>query len=115
MASGGFDGTIDLWEASNGRRKASFGIEGQIITNVYALAFSPNGKWLAAGIGSYNRGDMWGELRLLDAASGKRITTLLERHPIPVRSVAFSRDCRLLAACSDDDLRVWRLRTDDKK
>ncbi|QEU96814.1 hypothetical protein CP970_43000 [Streptomyces kanamyceticus] len=46
LASGGQDGTVRVWSRVTGKKVSSF--KGP--TSVEALAFSPDGKWLAAGL-----------------------------------------------------------------
>ncbi|MDH6123064.1 tRNA A-37 threonylcarbamoyl transferase component Bud32/uncharacterized protein with WD repeat [Kitasatospora sp. GAS204A] len=64
--------------------------------NVYAVAFSPDGKTLAAG------GD--GSLRLWDVGAKSSIATL---GGDTVKSVAFSPDGKTLASSLDNGVRLW--------
>src|SRR5262249_43717848 len=71
----------------------------------YAVAFSPDGKYIAVGgtDGTRTRG----VLRLLDAATGRKVRTL-NGHWGTVQAVAFSPDGRLLASGGwDGTVRVW--------
>src|SRR5215472_3020233 len=72
--------------------------------SVYSVAFSPDGKALAAGSDD-------GSVRLWDLATrqpGRPVTT----SGSPVYSVAFSRDGKTLAAGSNDgSIRLWDLAT----
>ena len=70
---------------------------------VRSVAFSPDGKWVAAG------GDR--SARLFDAATGDRLQTL-KGHAGEVNAVAFSPDGGLLASGSrDKTVRVWEAKT----
>lgn len=62
------------------------------------LAFSPNGEFLAVGVGSHNRGWQWGELRVLNVATKQAGTGGFRRHSQPVTHVAFSPDGKWLVA-----------------
>ncbi len=71
---------------------------------VRTVAFSPDGKLIAAGGARPARG---GEIVLLDAASGERTRTL-EGHRDYVYAMAFSPNGRLLASGSyDKGVRLW--------
>jgi WD40 repeat protein len=70
------------------------------------VAFSPNGKTLAAGLDS-------GEVRLFDVASGWQVATLAE-HGGSVRWLGFHPDGRSLAVAgplTDNTVFVWDLAT----
>jgi WD40 repeat protein len=68
---------------------------------VYAVAFSPDGRWLATGSGDH-KAWVW------DAGSGQQLHTLIHDHW--VRAVAFSPDSRLLATGTGGNQAVlWML------
>ncbi len=67
---------------------------------VFSVAYSPDGRLLAAGSGDKT-------VRLFDARSGVLLRTL-QGHTANVLSVAFSPDSKTLASCGDDNaLRLW--------
>jgi WD40 repeat protein len=66
------------------------------------IAFSLDGKWLAAGGGGP------GEVRVWDTATGKLLSTLEGRITGGIESIALSPDGKWLAAGGDDDTaRLW--------
>ncbi len=72
----------------------------QRLTSIGAVAFSPDGQWLATG-------DASGEIRLWQVADGRQLMTC-KGHSGWVRSVAFSPDGSILAsASSDQTIRLW--------
>jgi WD40 repeat protein len=72
--------------------------------NVTCLAYSPDGRLLAAGDPGRGRVSVW------DAATGKRLWDLT--HPKGVQSVAFSRDGRRLASSGyEENVRFWDMQT----
>ncbi len=74
---------------------------------VWDIAFSPDGRWLAAGLGQgiehppANEGQLW------DVASG----TLMARmpHQGQVLTVAFSHDGTRVATGSHDAVKIWEV------
>src|SRR5205814_7894671 len=79
--------------------------------DVGALAFSPDGKLLAAGIGEESgtvadQRKVAGEVRVWDPISGKQVAIL--PHKDQVFSVTFSPDGKRLASASRDNMiRIW--------
>ncbi|MBX3733796.1 MAG: hypothetical protein KF791_14540 [Verrucomicrobiae bacterium] len=69
------------------------------VDRVLALAFSPDGRWLAAGGGEPTRS---GEVWLWEAASRKPVFGLPALHSDTVASLAFSPDGRWLASAGAD-------------
>jgi WD40 repeat protein len=80
---------------------------GNLSNPKYSVAFSPDGRTLAAG--SEN-----GTIMLWDAASGTEIRTL-QGHSSSVNSVAFSPDGRTLASGSGDNtIKLWDAESGDE-
>ncbi len=97
VATGGFDGTIRLWDASDGTPHRTLKRHTKVIASV---AFSPDGGTLAS------TGED-GAVRLWDARTGDLRATLTG-HAAGVISVAFSPDGRTLATGSADrTARLW--------
>ena len=66
---------------------------------VWCVAFSPDGKWVAAG--GEGRGAQPGEIRLWDAATGR--VSVRSQTENSFRSICFSPDGRLVATAELDD------------
>ena len=91
----------------------------------HALAFSPDGKWLAVGENSYttklwniNTGEKLHQFLNAEGLSANRIIMKFKqwRHqhenPTKVRALAFSSDGRYLACASgDENIWIWNTRT----
>jgi WD40 repeat protein/tRNA A-37 threonylcarbamoyl transferase component Bud32 len=95
--SSGLLGYVKLWDVAKGAELATLaGNSNQILT----LAFSPDGRTLAAG----QSGDF---IRLWDV-NGRREPATLAGHRGPVFSLAFSPDGKTLASGSwDKTVRLW--------
>ncbi|HEU5100461.1 MAG TPA: hypothetical protein VFU22_15640 [Roseiflexaceae bacterium] len=108
LASSSSDGTVRLWDTATGQQRSSFQYESQINLAsgervwVTGLAFSPDGKILAAGQAN-------GTVAILDAATGAQQRSLTGHTDIVVsRAVQFSPDGRTLATGSfDGTIRLW--------
>jgi WD40 repeat protein len=99
-------GNIILWDTASAKVRATLKQEDQ--RRARALAFSPDGKVLAVGLGSRPGRDREpGLIVLWDPATGKPRLTLTG-HTNEVLSVAFSPDGKLLASGSSDrTVRLW--------
>jgi uncharacterized caspase-like protein len=108
LASSGLNQQVMLWDVRSGLALRSLPtFSGGATFTIHSLAFSPDGKLLAAGVTPLI-GELPGVL-LWDAAAGDRS----ELPAVPsASSVAFSADGRLVAAGSTDTtIRLWDVRT----
>jgi WD40 repeat protein len=108
VASGGMDGFLRLWDAADGKELAAIKLGEECDGRVLSIAFSPDGKHLAAAIGEYNRSGSCGELRLLKVEPIQARTYLLLDLPSPFTCVGFSPDGNWLAAgAAEGTVRLW--------
>jgi hypothetical protein len=105
-ATNGFDGIIHVWELATGKTVLSFSVQDGY---GYRLAFSPDGRYLAAGADGVWRptGQVDMTLRLWSLASGKEVVRYELAPGIAVSAMAFlpSGD-RLLTGMRDATLLV---------
>jgi WD40 repeat protein len=95
-------GAVRLWDVARGKAKGRIVIAKQ---SVYSLAFTPEGKLLAVGVGKKDEGSV----RLWDVSASKSAGTL-RGHPRPVQALATSPDGRHLASgCAGGVVKVWDL------
>lgn len=113
LVAGGLDGTvkwIDLIEGSVVKSMDVASQSGRTLGRCESLAFSPNGKLLAVGVGSWNRGNKWGETFLIDVRQGMvhKVPSSQENHVITC--VAFSPDGKYLATGGMEGvLKLWQI------
>jgi WD40 repeat protein len=92
-------GVIRLVDAGTGQESRRMSVDG---SEVWALAFSPDGKTLAATTG-------WetGRIHLLDIASGK-VTRTIDSPPLHSPALAFTPDgARLVSGMADGSVLIW--------
>ena len=99
LASGGFDGTIKLWEVTTGRELRTLSGHSK---PVYSVAFSPDGKVVASGSFDHT-------IKLWEVMTGRELRTF-SGHSDVVRSVVFSPDGRTIA-CGSGDIKLWEVAT----
>ncbi len=110
IVSAGDDKVIRVWDWRAGktvrtiRGQSGPGPEGKI----YAMALSPDGRWLAAGGWTHPEcAGRCGDIRLYDFASGE-LKALLEGHGNVVLGLAFSPDGKkLISGSFDYDAIIW--------
>jgi len=114
LVSASDDKTIRVWDLATGKT-ARF-IRGEVAPGspgkVFAMALSPDGKWLAAGGWMWNTGPGSGHhIRLYDFASGK-LVALLVGHTDVVLGLAFSPDSKyLISGSGDHNAIIWDVAT----
>jgi eukaryotic-like serine/threonine-protein kinase len=104
---------LQIWDMATGQAAPS---PEALLGGVNGVAFSPDGKWLAAAVGSYSGSNRSGGVRVWDAATWQQVYNL-RGHSRCVWSVAFSPDGKRLASASGEwgegagETKIWDLQT----
>jgi WD40 repeat protein len=84
-------------------------VETPLVNRVNAVAFSPDGRWLATAAGEPSRS---GQIKLWATDSGALVREFVKPHKDTVLALDFSRDGRwLVSGSSDRAVRVWETQT----
>jgi WD40 repeat protein/tRNA A-37 threonylcarbamoyl transferase component Bud32 len=107
IASGGQDGTVRLWDGGSGASLHEF----RQLGKVFQVAFSPNGKYLAAAIAGegVTVGSRQGTIKVWDAVTCQKVSWISASFP---PCMTFSPDgLYLLARAGNGEIKIWDVQT----
>jgi WD40 repeat protein len=107
---------LQIWDVATGKIALTLEAPAGGFPGVNSVAFSPNGKLLAAAVGNYLREN--GEVRVWDATTGQLVCNFRD-HSECVWGVAFSPDGERLASAGgrwysrgvDGEVKIWDMQT----
>ena len=105
IASAGDDGAVKVWDVASGKVLFTLGKD---LHSADAVAFSPDGHFLAAAV---NAGGRRGNaVQIWDLANGQLVQDMRE-HTQQINDLAFSPDGNRLASVGNDNsLRIWNVK-----
>lgn len=100
--------SFHFWDADTGKMKAD--LTKEITGGMSAVAYSPDGKWLAMCRGNLELEGPTGKVTLLDPTTGKKIRELTPPHTRGANDIAFHPDGKHLFSAGRDQLvKIWQL------
>ena len=104
--TGGDDGKVRVWDLSNPDKLPA---EPRVLADAHAaavgaVAFSPDGRFLATAAGR--------DVFVWDAADGKKLYAVPADHRDAVTAVHFTPQATLVTASKDRSIKVWKLGAD---
>ncbi len=105
VASAGDDGAVKVWDATSGKVLLTLGKD---LQGADAVAFSPDGLFLAAAV---NAGGRRGNaVQIFDLANGQLVQDMRE-HTQQINDLVYSPDGNRLASVGNDNsLRIWNVK-----
>jgi WD40 repeat protein len=100
LLTGSDDEKVYLWNVTTGDKIRQYTGHSQY---VYAVAFSPNGRYVASG-------GVDKTVRVFDLQGGQLLKTF-DGHSDPVTNVAFTSDSKQVLSSGDSSIHVWDLTT----
>jgi TPR repeat protein len=105
IASAGDDGTVKVWDSNSGKVLLTLGKD---LQGADAVAFSPDGRLLAAAVTAGGR--RGNAVQVWDLATGQLVQDLRE-HTQLITDLAFSPDGNRIASVGNDNtLRIWNVK-----
>jgi WD40 repeat protein len=103
LVSGARDGFVRLWDSAQGKHLQTLHPN---LGVVYAVAVSPDSRWLAVGGGDWTKS---GAVKIYDFAQRKQVA-LLGGYPSFVHSLSFTSDSKRIATGGGDKtVRIWQM------
>lgn len=100
--------SFHFWDADTGKMKVD--LTKEITGGMSAVAYSPDGKWLATCRGNLEQEGPTGKVTLLDPATGKKIRELTPPHTRGANDLAFHPDGKHIFSAGRDQLvKIWQL------
>jgi len=110
------DKTIRVWDSKTGKEKRKIlGQIGKGSGEIYAIALSPDEKWLAVGgmLAGENNRDIACAIRIYNYPTGKLIK-VLKSHTNVVNDLSYSPDGKyLISGSADNTAKIWDAKTWD--
>ncbi len=103
--SGSRDATLKLWDAAMGKEIRSFK---NVKEEINSIAVSPDGLYILTGDDGHDQ-----NVKLWEIATGKMIRSF-NGFRYGINSVAISPDGQLVIACSEKQIKVWKLESGDE-